>query len=193
MSPDRARPARRHEPPPIQKLDIGAAPIMAVAVCPATSIRPSSRRSPTRTSSTHRAGGRRGWCDLLGAREREIKIVVDPAKLSAYGLTVQTSASPGRRRASTCPRARPSAAPGVAIKTKGEVDERRRSGDSGDPEPRRDAIRVRDVAEVEDGLEDARSASSLDGNSAIALVIRKQSGANTVAVAAARPRGAWKS
>ena len=44
-------------------------------------------------------------------------------------------------------------------------------------------IYLRDVATVIDGMEDARSASYLDGTSAVALVIRKQSGSNTVKVA----------
>jgi hydrophobic/amphiphilic exporter-1 (mainly G- bacteria), HAE1 family len=39
------------------------------------------------------------------------------------------------------------------------------------------------VAEVIDGPAEARSAAALDGRSAVALVVRKQSGANTVAVA----------
>src|SRR5690606_34925536 len=44
------------------------------------------------------------------------------------------------------------------------------------------AVRIRDVAEVVDDMEEARSASALNGQSAIALVVRKKSGANTVEI-----------
>src|SRR6185369_11862655 len=43
-------------------------------------------------------------------------------------------------------------------------------------------IRVRDIADIEDGEEDADTAASRNGVSAIALSVRKQSGTNTVAV-----------
>ncbi len=56
------------------------------------------------------------------------------------------------------------------------------SGSSGDH-----AIRVRDVAEIVDGVEDAESARlQRDGVSSVVLAVRKQSGGNTAAVDAAR-------
>ena len=44
-------------------------------------------------------------------------------------------------------------------------------------------VRVRDVADVVDGPAEPRSAAAHDGRPAVALVVKKQSGANTVAVA----------
>jgi len=46
------------------------------------------------------------------------------------------------------------------------------------------SVRVADVARVEDGEKEKRSAALLNGHSAISLVVTKQSGANTVRVAA---------
>ncbi|QEG25697.1 Multidrug resistance protein MdtC [Gemmata obscuriglobus] len=45
------------------------------------------------------------------------------------------------------------------------------------------AVRVKDVADVTDDIEEPRGKSRLDGNVAVSLVIQKQSGGNTVAVA----------
>jgi multidrug efflux pump subunit AcrB len=45
------------------------------------------------------------------------------------------------------------------------------------------SIRVRDVGEVVDGVEDAESAALLDGTPTVPLALRKQSGTNTVEVA----------
>ena len=54
-------------------------------------------------------------------------------------------------------------------------------------------IRLRDVAQVEDGTEEVETAANVDGKPAVVLAIRRQSGTNTVAVvnalrATARPR-----
>lgn len=46
-------------------------------------------------------------------------------------------------------------------------------------------IRVKDVATVKDDVEEPRGKSRLDGNVAVSLIIQKQSGGNTVAVAEA--------
>jgi hydrophobic/amphiphilic exporter-1 (mainly G- bacteria), HAE1 family len=42
---------------------------------------------------------------------------------------------------------------------------------------------LRDVAWVEDGLEDERSLAQLNGQRAVSLLVRRQSGSNTLAVA----------
>jgi hydrophobic/amphiphilic exporter-1 (mainly G- bacteria), HAE1 family len=46
----------------------------------------------------------------------------------------------------------------------------------------RGPVRVRDVAQVLDAEEEPRTLSRLDGNNAVSLLVRKQSGTNTVAV-----------
>jgi hypothetical protein len=43
-------------------------------------------------------------------------------------------------------------------------------------------VRIRDIARVEDGVEEARSLARLDGKPAVVLEIRKQSGTNTLEV-----------
>ncbi|HXI10903.1 MAG TPA: efflux RND transporter permease subunit, partial [Thermodesulfobacteriota bacterium] len=43
-------------------------------------------------------------------------------------------------------------------------------------------VRLKDIARVEDGEEEPRTLSRLDGNNAVSLLIRKQSGTNTVQV-----------
>ena len=43
-------------------------------------------------------------------------------------------------------------------------------------------VRVRDIGRAEDGTKEQRSVSRLDGKPAVSLEIRRQSGANTIAV-----------
>ena len=73
----------------------------------------------------------------------------------------------------------------IAAKTKGEVKTAARGGRHPLAERLGGGVRVRDVAHGA-GHDGARpSTSSLDGHPAIGLVVRKQSGSNTVAVAEA--------
>src|SRR6185369_16535022 len=125
-----------------------------------------------------------GGIDLVGKRDREIQILVDPAKLSGRGLTVEDLANAVRAQNLELPAGYfDSGARELTVKTKGEVKTAAEVADVVIPSAPGTIVRVRDVAEVVDGTEEARSASSLDGRSAISLVIRKQSGLNTVAVA----------
>jgi HAE1 family hydrophobic/amphiphilic exporter-1 len=71
----------------------------------------------------------------------------------------------------------------LTIKTKGEVKSAAEIGDIVIRGIGGAAIRVKDVAKVIDDVEEARSASFLDGKAALALIVRKQSGANVVSLA----------
>ena len=78
-----------------------------------------------------------------------------------------------------------------AFKTQGEVESVAEFGELviAWREGRR-PVRVRDVARVEDGLEDERTYAELDGVPGVSLLVRRQSGRNTVEVArAVRGRG----
>jgi HAE1 family hydrophobic/amphiphilic exporter-1 len=71
----------------------------------------------------------------------------------------------------------------LSVKTRGQVYSARELEDiiitaaGGAP------VRIGDVARVEDGAEERRSYSTLNGNSSITMLVRKQSGSNTVEVA----------
>jgi HAE1 family hydrophobic/amphiphilic exporter-1 len=172
------------EPPSIQKLDTGAAPILAVAL--------SGKLSPTEMTRVadkvvkerlQRVTGV-GAVDLVGGRERQIQVLVDSAKLVGLGITVEDVGAAIRTQNLNFPggffeRGQNE----LVIKTKGEVTDVAEIEALSIPNATGAVVRVRDVAQVKDGMEDARSASFLNGESALSLVVRKQSGANSVAVA----------
>ena len=74
------------ETPVVQKLDLGAMPIVQLALSGPVPIEELTR-SP-RTSSSPGCSGSQGVgsIDVVGGREREINVVVDPVRLRAYGL-----------------------------------------------------------------------------------------------------------
>ncbi|HTM21006.1 MAG TPA: efflux RND transporter permease subunit [Kofleriaceae bacterium] len=176
------------EPPQVQKFDVGAVPIMYVAL----SSQKLAARDLTKLADDtvadriQRVKGV-GAVDLIGARDREIQVLVKPDKLAGFGLTVQDVASALKMQNVELPAGRVEQGQReLAVKTRGEVRSLQEiadlvvAGGAG-----AGLIRISDVADVIDGTEEARSHSSIDGAPAIALVVRKESGANTVKVAEA--------
>ena len=122
--------------------------------------------------------------EVNGGEVREIQVELDPRRLEALGLAVSVVAEklfadnldlPGGRMQQ----------PGqtIALRTKGEfetVDEIEQvilRSDAGS------TVRIRDVGRVVDGFEERTSTTRLNGADAVSFSIKKQSGANTAAIA----------
>ncbi len=121
---------------------------------------------------------------LIGGRKRQVNVWLDPMKLRAEGLTAadvqralasQNVQMPGGP-IDTGPQQLTLRIQGrvASVEELGAIVVRQASGRS---------IRVSDVATVEDGEAEAESAALKDGVPTVALVVRKQSGENIVAVA----------
>jgi HAE1 family hydrophobic/amphiphilic exporter-1 len=172
------------DPPVVQKFDVGAAPVLSVALSGNLPVRELTRLADDVVKVRVQRSTGVGAVDLVGGREREIHVLVDPARLAGHGLTVQDLSNSLQAQNLELPAGRiEEGQREYAVKTKGEVRSTQEIADilvSGVGGAR---IRVGDVAVVEDGTEEARSHSSMNGVAAVALVIRKQSGSNTVEVA----------
>jgi HAE1 family hydrophobic/amphiphilic exporter-1 len=136
---------------------------------------------------------------VTGGLTREIQVEVDPRRVEAYGLTLAQVANALAQANIT--------APGGTImqgryryplRTLGEfqtVDEiedvvvARQSGPSGAGEPGGQGagtfrlVRVRDIGRVVDGYADRDNIARYSGHEAVGLLVFKEAGANTVAVA----------
>src|SRR5262245_51943734 len=172
------------EPPTVQKFDVGAAPVMSVSLSGNLPARELTRMANDVVKARIQRIPGVGAVDLVGGRDREIHVLVDPARLEGHGLTVQELTGAIQSQNLELPAGRiEEGQREFAVKTKGEVRSTREIADILVTGVGGARVRVGDVATVEDGTAEARSHSSMDGASAVALVIRKQSGANTVAVA----------
>ncbi|MEQ9144412.1 MAG: efflux RND transporter permease subunit [Parvibaculaceae bacterium] len=173
----------------VQKTDPDAQPIMSVMIAGDMPIRDLTRfADKTVKEHLQRVSGV-GSISLVGGRDREIRIWLDALKLRAYGVTADDVISALRREHAEIPGGRLETAglrSEFSVKTMGEVTSVEEFGDiviafQDDGLP----TRIRDVARVEDGMEDLRSYAELDGKPGISLEIRRQSGRNTVEVARA--------
>ncbi len=183
------------DPPKVQKFDVGAAPIMSVALSGKLAPRDLTKLADDVVKERIQRIRGVGSVDLVGGREREIQVLIRPADLAGFGMTVEDVANALRAQNLDMPAGRIEEGNyELTVRVEGEVKNVSDIEEiviPGPPmPPMGDAraaattlIRIRQVADVVDGTEEARSWSSMDGESAVALVVRKQSGSNTVAVA----------
>jgi hydrophobic/amphiphilic exporter-1 (mainly G- bacteria), HAE1 family len=171
------------ETPVVQKLDMGAQPIVQLAFSGPLPIEELTRLAEDELKPSLQRIPGVGAVDVVGGQKREIAVVVDPVRLRSHGLAASDLSQAIKAQSIAIPGGRtlePDRERVVKLETEAKsVDELR---DLVIASPGGKPIRVRDVAEVIDGPAEARSSASLDDRSAVALVIKKQSGANTVAV-----------
>ncbi|MBU1432903.1 efflux RND transporter permease subunit, partial [Myxococcota bacterium] len=172
------------EPALVQKFDVGAAPILSIALSGARPLRALTQIAEEDIKARLQQISGVGEVEIVGGRQREVQVQVRREALKRYGLTVSDVAQAVRAQNIEIPGGRLEIG-GVeyAVKTKGEVSGVAALGDIVLLNMNKRAVRLSDVAEVIDGEEEARSASNQDGRAAVSLLIIKQSGSNTVEVA----------
>jgi len=175
---------REIQTPVVEKFDIGAAPVATLALSAPMPIDKLTKLADDVVKPALQQLPGVGAVDLVGGRKREITVVADPMALKGYGMTPMDVVQALRAQSVDVPGGRTLEAGverSVKLAAEARTPEAMRSliiaSPGGTP------VRLGEVAQVLDGPAEARSAARLDGESAIALVVRKQSGANTVAVA----------
>ncbi|MEJ2217951.1 MAG: efflux RND transporter permease subunit [Gemmatimonadota bacterium] len=125
-----------------------------------------------------------GQARLTGGLARQIRVNVLPDRLRAAGVTVSQVMAALQRQNMDVPAGQiQTGATQQLVRVAGRISDPRQFDDvivaSHDNGP----IRLKDVARVEVGAEEERSAALVDGSPAVALDVLKVSGANTVEVA----------
>ena len=171
------------EAPVIEKFDFDAAPVLALVVSGRRSAREITELADKRIKRALEGVKDIGAVTLVGQRKREIQIAVDPNRLAAYGLSIQQFQTALARQNVEVPGGRLTGeAREEGLRTLGRVAAVADFETIVVAETARGPVRVRDVAQVLDAEEEPRTLSRLDGNNAVSLLVRKQSGTNTVAV-----------
>ncbi|HEY6548798.1 MAG TPA: efflux RND transporter permease subunit, partial [Vicinamibacteria bacterium] len=176
---------REIEEPVVQRLDANALPIVSVSVnAPGLSPQAATQIADKTIKKRLETVAGVGAVNLVGESTREIQVVVDRARLEAYHLSLAQVVDALRKEnvdfpAGSADRGATEALVRVAARGRGAAEIGRipvkRAGNT--------TIFVSDLAQVVDGVEQAKNLALLDEAPALALDVVKQSGANTVAVA----------
>jgi HAE1 family hydrophobic/amphiphilic exporter-1 len=174
------------ELPTVTKIDPDAIPIMYLSLAGDKPIRDITELADKLVRRQIENAQGVGQVTIVGGRERQVNIWLDPLKMRSLGVTatevqraisLQNSQIPGGS-VETGPRQ-------LTLRIRGrvaKVDEfnqlivRQQDGR---------IIRIQDVARVEDGQAQAETVARRDGAATVVLSVRKQSGENTLAVAEA--------
>jgi hydrophobic/amphiphilic exporter-1 (mainly G- bacteria), HAE1 family len=170
-------------PPVVQKMDPDANPILTIAISGDRSQKEISQIVDKQIKQVLETVEDVGEVAFTGDRHREIQLLLDKDRMNAYGLTVNQVQSAVQRQNVEIPGGSfLSGSKEIALRTMGRIQNVEDfnkiiisySGGS--------VITFRDIGRVLDTVEEPRSVARLNGREAVSLMIRKQSGTNTVEV-----------
>jgi len=172
-------------PPVIAKVDPDAQPIFSVAVAGPYPLRTITEVADKQIRRALEAVDGVGEVSISGGRAREIHVEVDLEKLTAHGLSVGQVRDAIQSDNVEVPGGRIDQGDAeVMLRTPGRFDRLDQFGQIVVTSQGGAPIRVADVARVEDTEEDARTSAFLQGQRAVVIDVRRQSGQNTIAVIA---------
>ena len=172
------------EAPVVEKFDPDSAPILSIVVSGPTSIRRLTEFADDTIKPRIEGIEGVGSVNLVGGQDREIRVWLRVDDMRAFSISAQDVIDTLQEESVEIPGGRvESRNRELVVKTRGKVEEVEDFLDLIITYRDRSPIRLRDVAYVEDGTEDFRSLSRLNGQRAVSLQVRRQSGENLLAVA----------
>ena len=169
--------------PVIQKMDPDSNPILTIAVSGDRSQKEISQIVDKKIKQVLETVNDVGEVTFSGDRHREIQLLLNEDRMNAYGLTVDQVRSAVQRQNVEIPGGSFLAGSSeYALRTMGRIQNvedfnKIIIGYNGGS-----VITFGDIGRVLDTVEEPRSVARLDGRDAVSLMIRKQSGTNTVKV-----------
>ena len=124
-----------------------------------------------------------GSVAVIGAREREVQINVDPKKLEAYGLTVEQLGQIIAAENVNIPAGKLDLGTQTFnVKTDIEFDDSRELYDIVISNQGGRTVMLSDVAEIKDTLEELTMDERINGRQGVRIIVQKQTGANSVQI-----------
>ncbi|CAA9415192.1 MAG: RND efflux system, inner membrane transporter, partial [uncultured Phycisphaerae bacterium] len=171
------------EPPIVSKFDNDSEPVITIAVSADRPLRELTEIAETTIKEQLERSTGVGEVNVVGGRRRTVNVWVDAEKLVAYQVPITAVRDAIARQNADVPGGQvtgPSRE--LTLRTMGRFTSAEQFNnlvvDTRNGQP----IRIKDVGRAEDGSAEERSASRLNGQATVTLEIRRQSGANTVAV-----------
>jgi HAE1 family hydrophobic/amphiphilic exporter-1 len=172
------------EKPIVQKLDTDATPVLRIAVSAPRSLKEVTDVADKQIKQRIESINGVGDVQIVGGRTREIEIWVDPDKMRAYNVTVAEISNAVKLQNMEVPGGRvDEGTHELTVRTMGRIVEPKEFNDLVVANRGTYSVKLSDVGYAEDGFEEPRTEARLNGQPAVTLVVSKQSGQNTVAIA----------
>ena len=169
--------------PTVEKFDPDAAPVLTLAVSANKPVRDITEYADKTLRRQLESVNGVGQVVVSGGRARQINITLDAARLRAYNLTVTDVARALQSQNTEIPGGRvEQGATALTLRTRGRVESPQQFGEIVVRQKDTHAILLRDVATIDDGMAEATTKASLNGEPTVLLTVRRQSGTNTVQV-----------
>ena len=174
---------READPPIISKADNDLSPVLTLALSGARSIRELTELADKIVKVQLERSAGVGEVEIIGGLERAINIWVDAERLAAFQIPITAVREAIVRQNANVPGGNVTTPLREhALRTMGRLTDPKAFNDLVVDSRAGSPIRVRDIGRAEDGTKEQRSLARLDGVPTVTLEVRRQSGANTVAV-----------
>src|SRR6185503_2211902 len=174
---------RETDPPVVTKSDNDLSPVLTVALSGERSQRELTELADKIVKVQLERSAGVGEVEIIGGLKRAINIWVDADRLAAYQIPITAVRDAVERQNANIPGGNVTTSlREQTLRTMGRI--RDAKGFNGLVIATRNGspIRVRDIGQAEDGTKEQRSSARLNGVPSVTLEVRRQSGANTVAV-----------
>ncbi|WP_437688433.1 efflux RND transporter permease subunit [Sorangium sp. So ce176] len=171
------------DPPIVSRIDLGAAPVLLVSVESDMPIRELSEIADKQVRRQIEGISGVGQVTLIGAQNRQLNVWLDPIALRAQGITAAEVQRAVAAQNLMTPGGSVETGPeDLTLRVMGRVDSPEALGRVVLREKDGGAVRLSDVARVEDDRAEEKTWAQLDRRRTVLLSVVKQSGQNTVAV-----------
>ncbi len=167
--------------PIIDKFDVGAVPVVSLVVSAPRDLKEITFITEKQIKENLETVTDVGSVTMVGGRTRAVQVAVDIDRLRARGLTIEDVRTALSQQNLEVPGGRLNQGTReLTVRTLGRMREVKDFNSlivanfGGQP------VYLKDIADVSDSVEEPRSLSRMNGKNSVTLVIRKQSGSNTV-------------
>ncbi|MBI4241562.1 MAG: efflux RND transporter permease subunit [Candidatus Rokubacteria bacterium] len=174
---------REAKPPVISKFNNESTPVLTVALGGSRSIRELTELADKVVKPKLERSHGVGDVQIVGGLERAISVWVDAHQLAAYQIPITTVREALVRQNADVPGGNVTGPEREhSLRTMGRLTDAPAFNDLVVATVKGVPIRIRDIGRAEDGTKEQRSLARLNGRPGVVLEVRRQSGANTVAV-----------
>jgi len=169
--------------PEVQQMDPASSPILYIALRTAKPLVEATEFADKTVKRALQSIDGVGQASVVGGQERQINVWLDPEALRANGLTAADVQRAVASQNLTVPGGTLSTGPvDYTLRVRGRVGSVEELAAVVVRQSGAHPLRLSDVARVEDGGEETSTIATVNGEQALLLTVRKQIGANTVAV-----------